>query len=94
LKVLVPGHRGYFSESKEGKLKLINNSDFDLEGIKILIEHFDNEGNSVNTSNDYVSGIIRKHGYREFSWYTPECSKCEKQEFSINLLEKIIKNKN
>lgn len=83
LKILIPGY-SYYSDSKHGKLKIINNSEFDIQNIKILIEHFDANGQSVNTDYKYVSGIIRKHGYRELDWYTTDCSKCYKQEFKIN----------
>lgn len=87
LEILVPGHCGYFScENREGKLKLVNNSDYDIKGVKILIEHYDKEGNSVNTDNTSVYDIIRKHGYREFDWYTSDCSKCATQKFKINFI--------
>jgi len=87
LEILVPGHCGYFScENREGKLKLINNSDYDIKGVRILIEHYDSQGNSVNTDNTSVYDIIRKQGYREFDWYTSDCSKCKKQEFKINFI--------
>ena len=86
LKVLVPGYREYFSEYVKGKLKLINNSDYDIKGVNILIEHYDSEGKSVNTDNASVYDIIRKHGYREFDWLTGDCSKCTKQEFKINFI--------
>ena len=87
LKILVPGYSSYYSDAKKGQLKIINNSDYDIQRVKILIEHFDSEGLSVNTSHTYVSDIIRKHGYREFDWYTGDCSKCVKQEFKINFIK-------
>lgn len=87
LKILVPAHSGYFSyETRQGKLKLINDSDYDIKGVKILIEHFDSKGNSVNTDQTSVWDIIRKHGYREFDWYTSDCSQCARQEFKINFI--------
>lgn len=87
LEVIVPGYGSYYSDSRKGKLKLINNSDYDIQSVKILIEHFDNDGNSVNTDKEYVSNIIRKQGYREFDWYTSDCAKCYKQEFKINFVK-------
>jgi hypothetical protein len=86
LKEIVPAYGSYYSDSKQGKLKLINNSDFDIKNVKILIEHFDSQGNSVNTDHTGVYDIIRKHGYREFDWYTSDCSKCMKQTFKINFI--------
>lgn len=86
LKVIVKGYRSYYSDYAKGKLRLTNNSDYDIKGVKILIEHFDNNGNSVNTDKEYVSNIIRKHGYREFDWITGDCDKCYRQEFKINFL--------
>ncbi len=86
LKEIVPAYSSYFSDSKQGKLKLINNSDYDIKGVNILIEHFDSQGNSVNTDHTSVYDIIRKHGYREFDWFTNDCSKCVKQTFKINFI--------
>lgn len=86
LEVIVPGHGNYWTDSRQGKLRLVNNSDYDIQRVKILIEHFDNNRNSVNTDHEYVSNIIRKHGYREFDWYTGDCAKCFKQEFKINFV--------
>lgn len=87
LKVLVPGYGNYYTDSKKGNLKLINNSDYDIKGVNILIEHFDNQGKSVNTDHTYVSDIVRKHGYREFDWFTSDCAKCATQEFKINFIK-------
>jgi hypothetical protein len=71
----------------EGKLRIINNSDYDIQWIKILIEHFDSQGKSVNTDYKYVSDIVRKNGYREFEWLTTDCDKCVRQEFKINFVK-------
>jgi len=84
IEVLVPGYRGYYST--RGKLRISNNSDYDVEGIRILIEHFDSQGKSVNTDYTYVWDIVRKNGYREFEWSTGDCDKCERQEFKINFI--------
>jgi hypothetical protein len=86
LEILQPGYSSYFGDSKKGNLKLVNNSDYDIKGVNILIEHFDSKGNSVNTDHTSVYDIIRKHGYREFDWYTSDCSKCVKQTFKINFI--------
>ena len=87
LKTVIPGHCGFFDCSiREGKLKLINNSDYDIKGVKILIEHYDKKGKSVNTDDESVYDIVRKHGSREVEWYTSECSSCAKQEFKINFI--------
>ena len=84
LEVIEEGRKTYSgSNSMEGKLKLNNNSEYDIRNVSILIEHFDINEKSVNTDEDYVSDIIRKKGYREFDWYTSDCSKCVKQEFKI-----------
>ena len=86
LKVLVQGYRSYYSSYAKGKLRITNNSNYDIKGVKILIEHFDSQGKSVNTDNAYVWDIIRKNGYREFEWLTGDCDKCERQEFKINFI--------
>lgn len=86
LKVLVSGYGSYYSDYVKGKLKIINNSDLDVKAIKVLIEHFDSEGNSVNTDNEYVWEIIRKKGYREFAWQTGDCGKCYRQEYAISFI--------
>lgn len=84
LEIITPGYQPYYSTShRNGKLKLINNSDYDIEGVKILVEHFDRNGNSVNTSHSYPGGIIRKHGYREFDWLTTDCTRCYRQTYKI-----------
>ena len=84
LSVLVKGYRTTYSDYARGKLKLENNSDYDIKGVTILIEHFDKDGLSVNTDKKTVWDIIRKHGYREFDWITGDCAKCVKQEFKIS----------
>ncbi len=86
LKVLVPGSRSYYSRYTKGKLRIVNDSDYDIKGVKILIEHFDSQGKSVNTDYTYVSDIVRKNGYREFEWLTGDCDKCVRQEFKINFI--------
>ena len=84
LEVVTPGHAPYYTNDfRKGKLKLVNNSDYDLEGVRILIEHFDRSGNSVNTDYTWAGGIIRKHGYREFEWLTTDCTKCYRQTYKI-----------
>ena len=87
LLVLVPGNDSYSKDSKIGKIRLNNNSDFDLKGLKVLIEHYDNNSTSVNTQIYYVSDIVRKHSYREFEWRTYDCSQCYRQEFKINFYQ-------
>ena len=79
-------HLEYFPDLVSGKLKLINNSDYDIKRINILIEHFDRNGNSVNTDHTYVSDIVRKKGYREFEWTTGSCNSCFTQKFKINFI--------
>lgn len=83
LEVISKGSKSYFGDAVEGKLRLFNNSKYDIRNVSILIEHFDSEGKSVNTDDEYVSDIIRTNGYREFDWYTSDCSKCYRQEFKI-----------
>lgn len=82
LEVVTKGHKKY-SSSVVGDLKLINNSDYDISNVEILIEHFDSDGKSVNTDTEYLSEVIRANGYREFDWYTSDCKSCSKQQFSI-----------
>ena len=83
LEVLQKGRKAYSNESVEGKLRLSNNSEYDITDVTILIEHFDADGKSVNTNEEYVPDIIRKNGYREFNWFAADCSKCFRQEFKI-----------
>ena len=83
LKILVPAYGNIYNDSKKGKLKLINNSDFDIKDVTVQIEHFDKNGQSVNINNKIITDIIRSHGYREFEWYTSNCSECHEQDFKI-----------
>lgn len=85
LKVVVPGHHTS-SDRVEGRLKLVNNSDFDVTDITILIEHFDKNGRSVNTSHETIYDYIRKGGYREFKWHSYDCANSYKQTFKINFI--------
>lgn len=68
----------------KGRLRLINDSKYDVKSIDILIEHFDSEGISVNTDHEKIYKIIRSGGYLEFDWYSSDCSSCETQEFQIS----------
>jgi hypothetical protein len=83
LEIVKRGKKTYFGNGYEGKLRLLNNSKYDIRSVKILIEHFDSKGKSVNTDDEYISDIIRQDGYREFDWRTSDCSKCVKQKFRI-----------
>lgn len=91
LEVINKGYRSYFGDGMKGNLKLINNSNYDIKGIEVLIEHFDKNGVSVNTDNAGVYDVIRSKGYREFNWYTSDCSKCASQTFAIKFVEETIK---
>lgn len=91
LEIISKGKPTYSGRSREGELRLVNNSDYDVKNIEILIEHFDKNGISVNTDNEYVNDVIRSKGYREFDWYTSDCSKCSKQEFKIKYVLETIK---
>lgn len=91
LVVINKGYRSYFGDALKGNLKLINNSNYDIKGMEVLIEHFDNNGVSVNTDNASVYDVIRSKGYREFDWYTSDCSKCATQTFAIKFVEETIK---
>jgi hypothetical protein len=86
LEIIVPCYKET-SEYAQGKLRITNNSDYDIKGVTILIEHFDSNGKSVNTSDTYIWDIIRKNGYREFNWITGDCAKCSKQKFRINFIK-------
>lgn len=87
LEIKRKGYKSYFGDAMEGELRLVNNTNYDLKGVKILIEHFDKDGKSVNTDDESVYDIIRAGGYREFDWYTSDCSKCSTQEFRINFIK-------
>jgi hypothetical protein len=92
LEIVEEGYRPFFGgEFLKGKLRLNNNSDYDIEGTTVLIEHFDKNGISVNTDKTGVYDIIRSKGYREFNWYSSDCSKCVKQTFKIEFIEETIK---
>jgi len=62
-----------------------------IRNIEVLIEHFDKDGISVNTDSKTIYDIIRSKGYREFEWYTSDCSKCNSQTFKIKFVDKTIK---
>jgi hypothetical protein len=83
--------RPYFGNVLKGDLRLVNNSNYDVKDIEVLIEHFDENGVSVNTSNASVYNVIRSKGYREFAWYTSNCAKCVNQTFNIKFVEETIK---
>lgn len=92
LEIVEKGYRPFYGgETVKGKLRLTNNSDYDIEGIDVIIEHFDKDGISVNTGETGVYDIIRSKGYREFNWYSSNCSKCVKQTFKIKFVEETIK---
>lgn len=76
-----------FSGSREGILKLINNSEYDIRKLRISIEHFDIEGNSVNSDEEIVLDVIRKHGYRVFNWFSKDCLNCDSQKFKILFID-------
>lgn len=91
IEIINKGYRSYFSDAWQGNLKLVNNSNYDLKGVEVLIEHFDKNGVSVNTGHTSVYDIIRAKGYREFDYYTSDCSKCATQTFAIKFVEETIK---
>ncbi|WP_165872270.1 hypothetical protein [uncultured Tenacibaculum sp.] len=72
---------------QEGKLKIVNNSDYDVKNIEIVIDHFDADGISVNTDVRVIKDIIRSKGYREFNWSSYDCSKCVSQKYKVNFFE-------
>lgn len=90
LEIITNGRKGY-GTSMKGNLRLVNNSNYDVKNIEILIEHFDKNGISVNTDSEYVLETIRSKGYREFDWYTSDCASCETQEFKIKFVLETIK---
>lgn len=84
LKVITPARAIYYGSSRqEGVLKLVNNSDYDVEDIRILIEHYDKSGHPIKTAYWYVQGIIRNHGYRQFEWTNGDCADSYKQTYKI-----------
>jgi len=90
IEVITQGYKK-FNDAMAGDLRLVNNSNYDLKNIEILIEHYDKNGISVNTDNAYVSEVIRAKGYREFDWITFDCSKCKTQTFKIKFVLETIK---
>src|SRR5690606_6720849 len=90
LEIITKGYKKY-DDAMAGELRLVNNSNYDLKNIEILIEHFDKDGVSVNTDNTYVSEVIRAKGYREFDWISFDCSKCNTQTFKIKYVLETIK---
>ena len=91
LEIVNKGYRSYDGDVMKGKLRLVNNSNYDLKGIEVLIEHFDKDGISVNTDNTSVYDVIRSNGYREFDWTTFDCAKCVTQQFKIKFVSETIK---
>lgn len=91
LEIISEAYQTYFRNAVKGDLRLVNNSNYDVKNIEILIEHFDNDGVSVNASNDLLTDIIRSKGYREFDWYTSDCAKCISQKFIIKFLKEPFK---
>jgi hypothetical protein len=87
IKVLEEAHKGFINGNRRGIIKIINNSNYDVKGVRVLIEHFDNNWKSVNTDYSYVSDIIRKKGYREQTWLTSDCFNCENEKFKINFIK-------
>lgn len=82
IEVVKSGYHEY-SDAVKGDLKLINNSKYDISNVEVLIEHFDQEGKSVNTDTEYISEVIRANGYREFDWTSFDCKSCYTQTFKI-----------
>lgn len=87
LEVITPGYGNQWSSSVRGNLRLVNDSELDIKWIKILIEHFDRNGVSVNTDRVYVRDYVRKGGYREFEWVTLDCANCTRQTYKINFIK-------
>ena len=87
IQIRVPGYSPYYGDSRKGKIRIINNSDYDIKSIKVLVEHFDYNGISVNTDYEYISDIIRKNSYRECEWYTTDCGQCVTQKFKISFIK-------
>jgi hypothetical protein len=83
LEVINPGVLDEYTESKEGKIRIINDSDFDITKFKLQIEHFDQSGKSVNTDIKYIPSVVRKKAYRDYSWYSIDCAMCSQQVFKI-----------
>lgn len=84
LEVVTPGYTPYYTNDfRKGMLRLVNNSAYDVENVRIQIEHFDRNGKSVNTDYAYPGSIIRSNGYKEFEWLTTDCARCYKQTYKI-----------
>jgi len=90
LEIIDKGYKIY-GDMMKGKLRLVNNSNYDLKGIEVLIEHYDKDGISVNTDKAYVYDVIRSKGYRELEWITLDCAKCETQQVKIKFVKETIK---
>lgn len=83
LEIVQPGNR-FYGDMQKGKIRVVNNSRFDIENMTVLIEHFDFNGRPVGTDRTYISGVLRKDGYREAEWLSTNCSPCYRQEFKIS----------
>lgn len=72
-----------FSNSLSGFLKIENNSKFDIKNLRILVEHFENDGTQVKTDEEWIDGILRAGGKQKLEWYTRDCDNCSEQKFKI-----------
>jgi len=77
----------YSDSTIHGRLKIENNSSYEISDIAIEIDHYDDEDKSVNSETEYVYDSIKPKGYREFDWITLDCNKCKRQEYEIKFVK-------
>lgn len=85
LQIIVKGHK-IITKHVEGEIRITNNSKYDIKGLNLLNEHFNNKGISVNTDRIYIDEILRKKSYRDKYWLTSDCGDCDKQKITINFI--------
>ncbi len=68
---------------KKGRLKLVNDSKYDISSIIIVIEHFDEKGKSSSVTKKVLYDIVKSGGYKIFEWIEFDCFNCNKRKFKI-----------
>jgi hypothetical protein len=80
--------RKYSDDVIAGKLRIYNNTEYDIKSLDLTIEHFDYSGSSVNTDNITVYEVIKSKGYKDEDWSTFDCGNCVRQEIKFDLYKK------
>lgn len=82
LEIITHGYNSV-QDFRHGKLRIVNNSNYEIDNLMIQIEHFDINEISVRNNKTYVSDVIRKNSYREVEWISDDCNKCYREKFTI-----------